>query len=80
MSHTLTVRNARENMPVVVMDLTRQDEAIQRDLRARYPRVIDLWWELEDDEQSGCVYSHSRVLARLQHGGDSEEHESLPLR
>lgn len=61
-------KNDRDSAPVIVMDLSRPTAAIHADLRARWPRVVDLWWELETNEQTGWVWDSTRVLAKLQHG------------
>jgi hypothetical protein len=59
-------RDPRAGAPVIGMDLTRSGAEIHSDLRARFPRVIGLWWELEEDERSGWVYDgSSHVRARL---------------
>jgi hypothetical protein len=65
MANDSITRNPRSDAPVIGMDLRRPDEEIHRDLRVRWPSVIDLWWELEEDERSGWVWSHNRVLAKL---------------
>jgi hypothetical protein len=65
------VRNGRAAATVLAIDLSRTTEAIHRDLRARWPRVIDLWWELDEgdagDEKSGFVFDGNKILARLVH-------------
>jgi hypothetical protein len=62
------IRDARANAPVVVMDLSRPTEDIHADLRARYPRVVGLWWELDEGDKTGWVYAgDNRILAKLEH-------------
>lgn len=59
-------RDPRWDAPVVGLDLRRSIEAIHADLRARYPRVVGLWWELEPDEKSGWVYTgSSHIVCKL---------------
>ena len=61
-------RDPRSDAPTLALDLSRADNVIHRDLRARWPRDPGMWWELETDEQSGWVYSASnKILARLVH-------------
>ena len=60
-------RNPRSEAEHMSIDMTKPDIEIQRALRARWPRVINLWWELEPDEKSGWVYSGAQVLAKLIH-------------
>jgi len=60
-------RNGRNTAPDLVMDLSKSDQEIHRELRAKWPLVIDLWWELEMDERSGWVYNRNRCLVRLVH-------------
>lgn len=60
-------RNARAQAPTVALDTTNKDETLQRQIRALYPRVIDLHWELEDGDKTGWIYSGSRVLAKIVH-------------
>lgn len=60
-------RNPRSKAEHLAIDMTKTDAQIQRELRARWPRVVDLWWELEPDAKSGWVYSGARVLAKLVH-------------
>ena len=55
----------RDTAPELVIDLRRHDDVIHHELRARWPRVIDLWWELATDERTGFVYNGVRVLAKL---------------
>jgi hypothetical protein len=66
-SHEIdTPRDPRSDAPVIVMDLSRNDDAIHRDLRARWPQDPFMWWELDPSEQTGWVYSRSnRILARI---------------
>lgn len=63
-------RNPRSEAEHMSIDMTKTDIEIQRALRARWPRVVDLWWELETDQKSGWVYSGARVLAKLVHHAD----------
>jgi hypothetical protein len=60
------VRDARSSAPVVVLDLSRPTDAIDADLRARWPHATGLTWELETDERSGWAYSGVSILAKLQ--------------
>lgn len=64
---TLEDRNPRSAAEHMSIDMTKTNIEIQRTLRAKWPRVIDLWWELEADEKSGWVYSGARVFAKLIH-------------
>jgi hypothetical protein len=64
---TLKDRNPRSGAEHLAIDMSKTDVEIQRKLRARWPRVVDLWWELEPDEKSGWVYNGARVLAKLIH-------------
>jgi hypothetical protein len=66
-----TDRDPRARAPDLAVDLTRPDDAIHRDLRDRWPREVNLWWELDPDERSGWVYGdRMRILARLVHHQD----------
>jgi hypothetical protein len=53
--------------PVIVMDLSRSTEVIHADLRARWPHVVNLHWELSENEKTGEVWDGAHVLAKLQH-------------
>ncbi len=61
-------RDPRCDAPVVTMDLSRRNAAIERDLQARFGDAGKFWWELETDLKSGWVYdSASYILAKLVH-------------
>jgi hypothetical protein len=62
------VRDARDDAPIIALDFLRSDALIHRDLRKRFPRVIGLWWELDESNKTGWAYSGSnRILAKLIH-------------
>ena len=66
----------RDTAPELALDLSEPDVTINKRLRALYSTHPGMWWELEPDAKSGCVYSGSitpnlgercrdRMLARL---------------
>lgn len=51
----------------IELDLTQSTELIHLELRKLWPRVIDLNWQLAEDEQSGEVFKGKTLLAKLVH-------------
>jgi hypothetical protein len=67
-------RNEAAEPPVTItMDLTRSTQMIQVDLCARWPFIVNLWWELDEGEQTGTVWDSNRVLAKLLHAGTEQQ-------
>jgi len=62
---TEAVRDGLAQAPELAIDLQRPTDAIHRDLRTKWPTVIDLWWELDEDDRTGFVYSGNKILAKL---------------
>lgn len=61
-------RNPKSTAPTITLDLSREHHEVDRDLVGRFPKAVNLWWELEPDQVSGFVYAGNKVLAKLAHG------------
>lgn len=66
--YNLPPRNARTHAPDYWTDLRQTNETIHATLRRKWPTVIDLHWEIDDEPGSvGWAYDGNKVLARLRH-------------
>ena len=55
---------------VLALDLSREETSIYRDLRLRYPAVIDLHFDLDGPTGPGWAYCGKHRIARLEHTGE----------
>ena len=60
-------RDARSRAPVLALNLRRPTEEIYRDLCAKWPNVVGLWWELDDNNHTGWARCSTEILAKLVH-------------